>query len=362
MRDEAAAVGLVSRANGSAAGWPPTAWASCRSSCSAASPRGRFASRATPVSSSRCCRSSGRRSGSNRRAATTTSPSTSTRSPSCRRRPTPASPCRSGSPRCSTTSASRYVAWRGSDGRLHYYAKPGVAERSHEQVGADLAAEALRRLRYPGALRTRVTRIVRHHMFQPGRGDPVRARRFLRATATSSRSSSSTTGRRTSSGSARGTCRRGHRAAPAVPGAARARAVSPHRLADLAVDGHDLHRARLPARARTSGACCESCCTTSSTTRRSTPATMLAQRDACEAAPVSEAVPADRLGRARPLPSRVLHARRRRQRRPLRLAEPRHPHRGRSGPGGRESHAALRLRSAPTPTARRWPGSGTARR
>jgi len=71
------------------------------------------------------------------------------------------------------------VAWRGTDGRLHYYAKPGYADRSHEQVGAELAGEALRRLRYPNALRDRVCRIVRHHMFQVGKGDAVRARRFL---------------------------------------------------------------------------------------------------------------------------------------------------------------------------------------
>ena len=72
-----------------------------------------------------------------------------------------------------------HVAWRGTDGRLHYYAKPGYSQRSHEQVGATLAGEALRRLRYPNALRERVVRIVRNHMFKPGTADPQRARRFL---------------------------------------------------------------------------------------------------------------------------------------------------------------------------------------
>jgi tRNA nucleotidyltransferase (CCA-adding enzyme) len=72
-----------------------------------------------------------------------------------------------------------HVAWRGTDGRLHYYAKHGYAERSHEQVGCELARSALLRLRYPNALRERVVRIVRHHMFQVGKGDSVRARRFL---------------------------------------------------------------------------------------------------------------------------------------------------------------------------------------
>ncbi len=71
------------------------------------------------------------------------------------------------------------VAWRGTDGRLHYYAKPGRSAHSHEQVSARIASEALSRLRYPTALRTRVTRIVRGHMLDPGRGGEVRARRLL---------------------------------------------------------------------------------------------------------------------------------------------------------------------------------------
>ena len=72
------------------------------------------------------------------------------------------------------------VGWRGNDGRLHYYAKHGVAEHGHDQVGAELAASALLRLRYPNKLRQRVVRIVRRHMFQPGKGNALRARRFLR--------------------------------------------------------------------------------------------------------------------------------------------------------------------------------------
>jgi tRNA nucleotidyltransferase (CCA-adding enzyme) len=72
-----------------------------------------------------------------------------------------------------------HVAWRGTDHRLHYYAKHGYSDRSHEQVGCELARTALLRLRYPNALRERVTRIVRYHMFQVGKPDAVRARRFL---------------------------------------------------------------------------------------------------------------------------------------------------------------------------------------
>src|SRR5947207_3906370 len=72
-----------------------------------------------------------------------------------------------------------HMAWRGADGRLHYYAKPGFSHKSHEQVGAELAREALLRLRYPNTLRARVGRIVRHHMFRVRQGHPGRARRFL---------------------------------------------------------------------------------------------------------------------------------------------------------------------------------------
>jgi tRNA nucleotidyltransferase (CCA-adding enzyme) len=72
-----------------------------------------------------------------------------------------------------------HVAWRGKDGRLHYYAKPGVAAQSHEEVGAELAAGAMRRLRYPSALQSRVRRIVRWHMLDPAKGDALRARRLL---------------------------------------------------------------------------------------------------------------------------------------------------------------------------------------
>ncbi len=72
-----------------------------------------------------------------------------------------------------------HVAWRGTDDRLHYYAKPGYSKQSHEQVSAQLADAALTRLRYPTDLRQRVTRIVRAHMLDPGKADDVRARRLL---------------------------------------------------------------------------------------------------------------------------------------------------------------------------------------
>jgi tRNA nucleotidyltransferase (CCA-adding enzyme) len=76
-------------------------------------------------------------------------------------------------------SGKPHVAWRGTDDRLHYYAKQGYANQSHEQVGADLAGHALARLRYPTALRQRVIRLVRAHMLDVGRSDPYRARKLL---------------------------------------------------------------------------------------------------------------------------------------------------------------------------------------
>jgi tRNA nucleotidyltransferase (CCA-adding enzyme) len=71
-----------------------------------------------------------------------------------------------------------HVAWRGDDGRLHYYARPGKSRKGHEQVSAELAAIALARLRYPTETRRRVLQIVRYHMLSP-RGDASRARRLL---------------------------------------------------------------------------------------------------------------------------------------------------------------------------------------
>jgi tRNA nucleotidyltransferase/poly(A) polymerase len=137
-----------------------------------------------------------------------------------------------------------HVAWRGRDGRLHYYAKPGYAERGHDQVGADLATAALLRLRYPNALRQRVVRIVRRHMFQPGKGDAVRARRFLRRNGEDlafdliDHKHADLLGKRGSDGESP--------PLEEIDALRHFREVveqerhSPHRLRDLAVDGHDL--------------------------------------------------------------------------------------------------------------------------
>ncbi|HEY2207991.1 MAG TPA: hypothetical protein VGH26_01775, partial [Gaiellaceae bacterium] len=136
------------------------------------------------------------------------------------------------------------TAWRGNDGRLHYYAKPGFAERGHDQVGADLAAGALARLRYPNALRQRVVRIVRRHMFSPGKGDALRARRFLRRNGDElafdllDHKHADLLGKRGSGGEPP--------PQDEIDALTRFREVvaeersSPHRLSDLAVDGNDL--------------------------------------------------------------------------------------------------------------------------
>jgi len=135
------------------------------------------------------------------------------------------------------------VGWRGTDGRLHYYAKSGYSDHSHEQVGAELAGVALRRLRYPNALRERVCRIVRHHMFQVGKGDELRARRFLAkhgdelAFQLVDHKEADFLGKRGSAGPP---------PLEDIDKLQRFRQVlarerkQPHRLADLAVDGRDL--------------------------------------------------------------------------------------------------------------------------
>jgi putative nucleotidyltransferase with HDIG domain len=71
-------------------------------------------------------------------------------------------------------------AWRGPDGRMHFYAKPELGKRSHEDIGAEIASTVLGRLRYPAKLRQQVRRLVREHMFGvPAPGDAAKARRFL---------------------------------------------------------------------------------------------------------------------------------------------------------------------------------------
>jgi len=62
---------------------------------------------------------------------------------------------------------------------FHDVGKP-AANGKHAERGANLAAGALARLRYPNSLRTRVTRLVRAHAFPLDHVDELFARRFLR--------------------------------------------------------------------------------------------------------------------------------------------------------------------------------------
>ena len=51
-----------------------------------------------------------------------------------------------------------HVAWRGTDGRLHYYARRGYSDHSHEQVSARLAEQALDATSLPDRRCERVSR------------------------------------------------------------------------------------------------------------------------------------------------------------------------------------------------------------
>jgi tRNA nucleotidyltransferase (CCA-adding enzyme) len=71
-------------------------------------------------------------------------------------------------------------AWRGEDGRVHFYENRKLGKRNHEEIGAEIAASVLSRLRYPARLSRHVRRLVAEHMFAvPDPGDAAKARRFL---------------------------------------------------------------------------------------------------------------------------------------------------------------------------------------
>ena len=137
------------------------------------------------------------------------------------------------------------VGWRGHDGRLHYYAKPGFAAHGHDQVGADLAADALLRLRYPNALApARRPRSCAATCSSRGRATPSARRRFLRRNGDElafdllDHKHADLLGKRGTEGEPP--------PFEEIERLARFREVveqersSPHRLRDLAVDGNDL--------------------------------------------------------------------------------------------------------------------------
>jgi tRNA nucleotidyltransferase (CCA-adding enzyme) len=125
---------------------------------------------------------------------------------------------------------------------LHDLGKPG-GEEGHADAGAELAAGVLHRLRYPTDLSRRVVEIVRHHTLRPGPGDALEARRLLArhgdelALDLLDQWEADALGRRQTASSAE-----------RLEWLSRFRAVveaeraSPHRIADLAVDGNDLLR------------------------------------------------------------------------------------------------------------------------
>jgi tRNA nucleotidyltransferase (CCA-adding enzyme) len=120
---------------------------------------------------------------------------------------------------------------------FHDVGKPG-ADGDHAERGAQLTAEALRRLRYPTSLRSHVARIVRAHAFPLDAVDELFARRFLRehgdelAFDLVAHKEADLRGKEVPQ--------------EELDAAARLRAlleqeqIRPHRLEDLAVDGSDL--------------------------------------------------------------------------------------------------------------------------
>lgn len=71
------------------------------------------------------------------------------------------------------------AAWKGEDGRLHYYANPELGTEDHEVISARLAAQALARLNAPASLRRDVTTLIERHMVSlSGRTRPAKVRRW----------------------------------------------------------------------------------------------------------------------------------------------------------------------------------------
>ncbi len=135
-------------------------------------------------------------------------------------------------------------AWRGTDGRLHFYASGRWQKRSHEEIGAELAGAALLRLRYPTRLRDAVRRLVREHMFHvPEPGDGIRARRFLArhgregAFDLVAHKDADTRGKRDGMDD---TCRAELDRLAGFEATLEQELASPYRLGDLSVDGADL--------------------------------------------------------------------------------------------------------------------------
>jgi tRNA nucleotidyltransferase (CCA-adding enzyme) len=125
---------------------------------------------------------------------------------------------------------------------FHDLGKAVQGERpDHAEVGAELAEQALRRLRYSNELREQVVRIVRFHPFWLERGDELEARRFLArygdglAFDLLDHWSADLRGRDQSTAVVEKLARVERYRLTVT-----AELTSPHRLADLSVDGSDL--------------------------------------------------------------------------------------------------------------------------
>jgi tRNA nucleotidyltransferase/poly(A) polymerase len=138
------------------------------------------------------------------------------------------------------------AAWEGPDGRLHFYPRDG--RPGHEELGAEIAGRVLRRLRYPTELRTRVVQIVRNHMLELGKGDALRARRLLARFGEPllrdllDHREADLRGKRGPDDPPEAELDR----LAAFRSVFEAERKQPHRLADLAIGGHDLIAAGFP--------------------------------------------------------------------------------------------------------------------
>jgi tRNA nucleotidyltransferase (CCA-adding enzyme) len=71
------------------------------------------------------------------------------------------------------------VAFRGKDGRLHYYGAPENDNTDHAVAGSSIALRTLTRLNYPIAITGRVSRLVLEHMVpEANKPTAVKARRM----------------------------------------------------------------------------------------------------------------------------------------------------------------------------------------
>jgi tRNA nucleotidyltransferase (CCA-adding enzyme) len=71
------------------------------------------------------------------------------------------------------------AAWKGEDGRLHYYAAPDGSTEDHDVIGARIAETAMNRLNAPAKLRKDVVTLVRRHMVPVyGAVKPAKVRRW----------------------------------------------------------------------------------------------------------------------------------------------------------------------------------------